>query len=222
MPCYHMFEVMKNGDAQFWTQMADNKKPDLDTVMSREGRRFRATCDFPSAGFWREQLEKYPDAKVVLTVRDTEGWHKSCVNTIFTTVAGSPYQMLGVRIATWCGFPIRGFYEMTKKVVSEQAIGDDYNPSLVKQRYEDYNEEVKRECPPEKLLVFRASDGWEPLCKFLGKAVPDQPYPHTNDTVQFQKKSTDDQCNRLRDCGSAYAHSIRSCISLCALVKMRT
>lgn len=41
--------------------------------------------------------------------------------------------------------------------------------------------------PPERLLVFEPKDGWEPLCKFLGKPVPDQPFPHVNDTEQFQK-----------------------------------
>lgn len=40
--------------------------------------------------------------------------------------------------------------------------------------------------PPEKLLVFEVKQGWEPLCKFLGKPVPDQPFPHVNDTQGFK------------------------------------
>lgn len=40
---------------------------------------------------------------------------------------------------------------------------------------------------PEKLLVFEPSQGWEPLCKFLGKPVPDQPFPHVNDTQGFKR-----------------------------------
>lgn len=41
--------------------------------------------------------------------------------------------------------------------------------------------------PPEKLLVFEPKQGWEPLCKFLNRPVPDQPFPHVNDTASFNK-----------------------------------
>lgn len=187
LPCYHMSEVIANGDARFWTQMVEGKKPDLDTVLAHEGRGYLATCDFPSAGFWREQLEKYPDAKVVLTTRDAEGWHKSCTMTIFCMTGGSPYQPLGVRIATWCGIPTRGFYEMTQKVCGGMAFHNNWEPDALKRRFDEYNAEVQRECPKDKLLVFRAADGWGPLCEFLGVPVPEQPYPHVNDTAEFQK-----------------------------------
>jgi len=29
-------------------------------------------------------------------------------------------------------------------------------------------------------------DGWGPLCAFLGKPIPDVPYPNVNDTKSFQ------------------------------------
>lgn len=31
------------------------------------------------------------------------------------------------------------------------------------------------------MLEFRPEMGWEPLCKFLGKPVPDEPYPRINE-----------------------------------------
>lgn len=34
--------------------------------------------------------------------------------------------------------------------------------------------------PKERLLEWTVEDGWEPLCEFLGKPVPDEPFPHTN------------------------------------------
>jgi len=40
-----------------------------------------------------------------------------------------------------------------------------------------YEDEVKASVPADRLLVFQARDGWEPLCRFLGKPVPDTPYP---------------------------------------------
>jgi hypothetical protein len=35
---------------------------------------FEATCDFPSAVYYKEQMEAYPNAKVILTKRDPEKW----------------------------------------------------------------------------------------------------------------------------------------------------
>ena len=53
-----------------------------------------------------------------------------------------------------------------------------------------WNDRVKREVPADRLLVWDPRDGWEPLCRFLGKPVPDTPYPRTN--------SKDDFVNRFR------------------------
>jgi len=188
LPCYHMAEVFRNRDAKFWIRMADGDEPDLAEVLERDGKVFKATCDFPSAPFWREQLAKYPDAKVVLTVRDPDSWYRSCMETIFRMAPNSPHMPLGIRVALWFGFPISGFYEMSWKSVGK-PIGDDWSPEAVKRSFEEHNNAVIRECPKDKLLVFRASDGWGPLCKFLGKPVPDVPYPHLNDTAQFKRNT---------------------------------
>ena len=47
---------------------------------------------------------------------------------------------------------------------------------------------MKRTVPSEKLLVFEAKEGWEPLCKFLGVPVPAIPYPKGNDSEQFKER----------------------------------
>jgi len=197
LPTYHMSDVIENGQAAFWEDACDGKG--CDSKGLKQGlafekvffdgteREYRATCDFPSAIFWKEQLVKYPDAKVVLTTRDSESWHKSCCDTIFMMTGSSPYSPLGVRIATRCGLPTRRFYEMTEKVVSMGAVGGNWEKEQVKKAFNDYNDGVIRECPKGRLLVFQAKDGWEPLCQFLGKPIPDQPYPHANDTAHFKK-----------------------------------
>ena len=42
--------------------------------------------------------------------------------------------------------------------------------------------------PAERLLVFNVSEGWAPLCAFLGKPVPeDEPFPHLNDRAFFRR-----------------------------------
>jgi hypothetical protein len=42
--------------------------------------------------------------------------------------------------------------------------------------------------PPERLLVFEAKDGWQPLCEFLGVPVPDVPYPRVNSREDMQQR----------------------------------
>ena len=56
------------------------------------------------------------------------------------------------------------------------------------QQMEEHIAAVRRTIPPERLLEFRVSDGWEPLCAFLGRGVPDEPFPLTNTTEQFNAR----------------------------------
>lgn len=185
LPCYHMKEAFLGNDLRFWIRMADGEEVDLDEVFHRGKNEFKATADFPSAPFWREQLAKYPNAKVVLTIRDPDSWYNSCTQTIFRMTPNSPHMPLGIRVSLWCGLPAFSACEMLRKTVGA-PIGDDWSPEAVKRRFEEHNAAVIRECPKDRLLVFRATDGWEPLCKFLGLPVPDVPYPQVNDTAAIQ------------------------------------
>lgn len=49
--------------------------------------------------------------------------------------------------------------------------------------------------PPDRLLEWSVEDGWEPLCKFLGKDVPDEPFPHLN-AAGGGWKAREEQCNK--------------------------
>ena len=37
-----------------------------------------------------------------------------------------------------------------------------------------------QKAPKGQLLVYNVKESWEPLCKFLGKEVPNIPFPHKN------------------------------------------
>ena len=50
---------------------------------------------------------------------------------------------------------------------------------------EAHNAAVLREVPPERLLVFKVSEGWEPLCRFLGVDIPSTDFPRVNDAGSF-------------------------------------
>ena len=168
-PCYHMAEVFDNPDAiEFWRRAGDGDLGDLAEVFSG----YQSTCDWPSARWYREQAKRWPDAKVVLTVRDPDAWFRSTQATIFADRGGPP----------------NPFGEMLDSVVF-QPLGDArHDRDKAVAFFEQHNAEVKRIIPAERLLVYDAADGWAPLCEFLGMPVPDEPFPLANTTEEFQAR----------------------------------
>jgi len=170
--CYHMMEVFVLPKApDRWRRAAAGEAVDWEEVF--EG--FGATVDWPSAQFYRELAARYPDAKVILTVRDPEAWFRSTQATIFSdpTFARSPE-------------PWRA---MVAKVITTPLGGrlDDHDTLIA--RFNAHNDEVKRVIPKDRLLVFEASQGWGPLCAFLGVPAPDQPFPRTNTTEDWAARA---------------------------------
>jgi hypothetical protein len=53
--------------------------------------------------------------------------------------------------------------------------------------YEQHIEDVKATVPASQLLVFSADQGWQPLCDFLGVAVPDIDFPRVNETADMKR-----------------------------------
>lgn len=172
-PCYHMAEVFKGAirNIALWQDVADGK-PDWDTIFAG----YHSTTDFPASSYWRELSEYYPDAKVLLTVRDANSWFDSVSETIM-----SPRMLSSLE-----GSPLMDMFEGTYlkpigKKVHDRAFMTDW--------YERHNQAVIDTIPAERLLVFHPKEGWEPLCAFLGVAVPDVPFPRVNSRDELGGKS---------------------------------
>ncbi len=168
--CYHMEEVMKqynHNHVQHWDDKYSGKpgRP-YDEIFER----YTATVDFPACSFYRELMEAYPDARVLLSVRDSEGWWKSFL-ALMQTSATTRYFFF-IR-------PMRKFYKMVQKL-QQYVFNGPPNKETYIRRFEAHNEEVQASVPAEKLLVYNVKEGWEPLCTWLDKPVPDIPFPHSN------------------------------------------
>jgi hypothetical protein len=171
--CYHMIEVMKNPDHfKYWAEIMQGGKADWEALFSG----YQAATDWPVAAYYRDLMAVYPDAKIILTVRDPESWHVSIMNTLyqisrrfnkFTRIIPSVHQFLNaMEKAIWQG-------------VFHNKVEDKAHAVRV---FNDHIEEVKHVVPKERLLIFEARHGWEPLCAFLDVPVPvNKPYPHEND-----------------------------------------
>ena len=162
-PCYHMFEVIQNPDfIDRWMKVASGA-PDWEAVF--EG--YRAAVDFPAASYWRELAEFYPDAKVILSTRSPESWFASTSATIFNpdfTNAGAETP----------------FGEMVKATIFGYLGVDPTDEAAMIERFRRHEADVLAEIPADRLLVFEAKEGWEPLCRFLGVDQPDGAFPKVN------------------------------------------
>ena len=169
-PCYHMTEVFKNPKASgYWEAAADGKAVDWEEVFAGYG----STVDWPSATFYKQLADAYPGAKVILTDRDPEGWFASTQATIFSRHfrddTDDPWQRMVLKV-----------------------IGDLFDRRMTDRDklievYKRHNDQVRRTIAPERLLDYQVSQGWEPLCAFLGVDVPDEPMPKVNSTDDFRQ-----------------------------------
>ncbi|HXZ69020.1 MAG TPA: sulfotransferase, partial [Alphaproteobacteria bacterium] len=115
--CYHMLEVIRDQTAvQQWIDATEGK---IDWEEIFKG--FTATVDWPGAHFWRELIGYYPDAKVLLTVRDSEAWFASTQRTIFQM---AKLQKSGAPPAGPDGLLPTNAFKMFEKTVAADIDGE--------------------------------------------------------------------------------------------------
>lgn len=175
-PCHHMFEVRDNPEQlPAWEAAARGEAVNWDAMF--EG--YRAQVDWPGAAYWRQLADFYPDAKVILSVRDPHAWFNSVQATIgpfMTTMRGRHDSAHMNAISEMCG-----------QFIVQDIFGgrlEDRNHAIAV--FEAHVAEVKATISAERLLVYETGSGWGPLCVFLGVPEPDEPYPLTNSTKDFQ------------------------------------
>jgi hypothetical protein len=172
-PCHHMIEVLADpNQIALWNRVADGGSPDWDEIYGS----YRATVDWPGARFYAELADHYPKAKVVLSRRNPKRWYESMTETILAAMK----QMAAVADAS-SDNPMR-FGDI---LIAGKTFGHDFSEANVIAAFERHNAEVQSRIPPERLLVFEAADGWEPLCQFLEVPVPDEPFPRVNSRDEF-------------------------------------
>ncbi|CAK8677507.1 uncharacterized protein LOC143446924 [Clavelina lepadiformis] len=143
-----------------------------------------AVTDSPTCKFWEEILQAFPDAKVILTLRDEDSWCKSLCNQCEVMNGNILYQVMQVLSPTgWKYFKHFRLVIMSLWGIRMRNPFDfelSKNDIVVKKGYRQHTQYCKQNCPPDKLLVYDVRQGWAPLCKFLGKKIPDKSFPHEN------------------------------------------
>jgi hypothetical protein len=174
-PCHHMIELIENPEqVESWMRAATEGTANWDEMF----RGYRSTVDWPGAGYWRELSGHFPEAKVVLTMRDPQRWYVSTAESIYRAAHLPQSSPEMVRLQ-----------QLVRRLIWEGEFGgrfDDVDHAIGV--FNERNEAVRREIPADRLLEFEIRDGWEPLCAFLGMPVPDEPFPHANDRQAFAER----------------------------------
>jgi hypothetical protein len=180
-PSFHMIDLVRDpGPLPLWQAAADGEEVDWTDALDG----WESTVDWPGCTFYEQMLETWPDLPVLLSVREPGAWYQSCANSIHEAkemalrgeLEGggedppSPEVLAMINDLIWNGTFHGRFLER------------DYALEVFRR----HNEQVRDRVPADQLLVYEVTQGWEPLCSFLGVDVPDGPFPHLNDTASFR------------------------------------
>jgi hypothetical protein len=169
-PCYHMVECLPQGSEHYrlWEDALAGR-PDWDRIFAG----FKSTVDFPACTSYAALADHYPEAKVVLSVRDPEKWFESTQQTIF-----APHWMAYL--------PSSAAGPFMKATINDYFDDRMHDREFLIDRFNEHVAAVQAKIPAERLLMFDVRQGWAPLCEFLEVAVPAEPFPRINDSAETQ------------------------------------
>ncbi|MDH3710921.1 MAG: hypothetical protein OER04_13590 [Cyclobacteriaceae bacterium] len=189
---YHMKELIVNPEMlPQWLALENGEQPNWDELYDG----FEATVDFPAYPWYKEHMKRYPDAKVIMTVRPFEGWYKSIESTILTAGPQTPLEKIVMMIKLAFNPRLRKVIQcvkLAKRMIFQKHLqGKFADKAFAEEIFNKHMEDVKTYVPPEKLLIYDVRDGWGPLCEFLGKPVPEEELPHLNKRENFKSMLKD-------------------------------
>ncbi len=187
-PCYHMRDLLSDlrGGLPLW-ERAFEGAPDWKRILGGA----ESTVDWPSARYYRELMDHYPDAKVLLSVRDSQAWVRSMRETVWGIFHGDTviHHVCAARTVVdplWSRY-IKLMQRMNWDEDTGALAGDTFSDEGLAAVMDRWNDEVRRTVPSDRLLVWDPVEGWEPLCVWLQVEVPAEPLPHLNDTASFRE-----------------------------------
>ena len=203
----------RTADAKWFRRGTSLTRRDFDALLGN----CAAMTDMPCAAFASELLAAYYDAKVVLVQREFESWWRSfeegVVKQLFDPVGAFLIEwvepLIGSRLGPLSRKAVLGYFG------AEDADGIRKNAKGV---YYKHYDDIRKAVSKERLLAFELSDGWEPLCAFLGKGVPDEPFPRVNDAEALKQKILEVQMRLLKSAGTTLLRYVAPMLALAGAV----
>ncbi|KAJ9507347.1 hypothetical protein QJQ45_006317 [Haematococcus lacustris] len=187
-------DIILNRQHKVWASAFTNWPAGRSTALATLST-YKCGIDQPIQILYKELLEEFPDAKVLLTVRAT-------IWKVDLLLRGAPAYVAALcpDVKYWIAmhdayFAPSGLFQGRIHDKEHMRQHEGYSTlkvgtlvALGLQVFEGWNAEVQRVVPADRLLVFNVKQGWAPLCAFLGVPVPDdKPFPNVNDSAEFQQ-----------------------------------
>ena len=174
-PCYNMAELGRRAEhASTWISASNGRTTDWNALFNG----YKSAVGWPVAAFWQTLAVEYPQAKILLSVRESHSWYLSVRNTIYENLIGNRPTSPG---------PL-AIYDVGRSVVLERTFqGEFEHEASAIDIYRRHIVRVRAELSSERLLEFDAGAGWVPLCKFLGVEVPMISFPQANTREEFPR-----------------------------------
>ena len=184
---YHMKELLVHPEnLHYWLTLKETGSTKWDELYNG----YEATVDFPGYPWYKEHMKMYPEAKVILTVRPFEKWYSSMHSTIWQAGPQNFPQKLAMMSKLLFNPRLRAVIKCVKfakgTIFETHLQGKFGDRAFAEKVFNQHIEDVQAHVPAERLLIYDVSEGWEPLCKFLGAPVPAEPLPHLNKKENFK------------------------------------
>lgn len=185
---YHFKDLIANPKKlKHWQELENDGQTDFAQLFNG----FAATVDFPGYPYYKILMKEYPNAKVILTKRNFEGWYESMSKTIWKSKQKTIFEKIILRIKMIFNERLRDVFKCIK-FMRKTYLGKQFNnafdsKSKAEKIFFAHIDEVTRHVPKKQLLIYEVADGWQPLCDFLGVQIPDESFPHLNKKENFRK-----------------------------------
>lgn len=188
-PCYHMLELLSHPEqVRHWEAASRGEPVAWDELFAG----YQAAVDYPTARYYRELLQQYPEARVILTVRDPDSWWESVRETIYQVGRAPEDPGEAPPPLPFPGDPelFARIFDMVRRDVWETDFAGRFEDrEYAVGVFQRHTAEVRAHVPADRLLVYQVKEGWEPLCRFLGVPVPaGKPFPRVNEREAFRQR----------------------------------
>eukprot|EP01084_Bolivina_argentea_P093148 167553_1 len=207
-PCYHGIEIFANRHhVDEWIKIAETKhKSNIDWNKRifadvNATQIYYSSMDWPAAHYYKYLHDYYPNAKFILTVRDSEKWYNSMMNTFVPKPVKWEKGLLFTLLYRWIVFSDK--FQRKFKVMEDKVYANDFgglwnfhkNKTLIIQQFKQHIENVKQYIDKDRLFII----DWErkdqkvmfmELCKFLHVEYNGQTFVKLNDTKTMRQIMT--------------------------------
>lgn len=192
IPCYHAFELYDHVehcpswneaiDAKFFQRGKKYTREDWDALLCDYG----AVTDVPAIAFSEDLIAAYPEAKVILIERDIDKWYASFDENVIKHLYDFASNLVAKLDVWFLGPPVSVHHGWAKGWMGATTVEE--MRAKAKPFYRQHYEHVRQSTPKAHLLEYELGTGWEPLCTFLGKPIPDVPFPRVNESKAMEEK----------------------------------